>query len=667
MALAITSGCARHACATLDSSAYMRFVAAWYASDPKVMCALAASSLEDRNDGGFTKLARAACAYRRNDLRAVLQEIGDIDERPVPEHPLLTAWGFRVRSLAFKRAADFSRSEMEILSGLEVLKGTPHLAEYADLLVNHAELLRRRADYAGALEKLVVAGEITDSLDHMPGRCTVLINRGNLYYDQDRYELAWDMYRQAVDMAIGQGLDIIAQNALANMGAAAQMLDRGEQAMQLYDSLYMSLAAEEHMLRAHLLQNLAVVQADLDDHAGAILRHAQALALYEAAGDRNGRMHVLQLRATSLWYLGQRDEALHSLEEALQLARELERHEVRSKILKKLAGYHEARGELGRAIAALQGHIALVDTLNEQRFSNSMAMMEVKYETEKKERLIGLREAELAGERIIREKRSLQRNLLLVLVALLLFIGWLALRNMRHRQSLALKEKELSEKRVEEVLRELELRLVNAMVAGQQQERDRIARELHDGLGSLLSAIKFQFTTMGPIGDEEAIEPVAGLDQMTTMIDDAVVLVRKISHDMVRGGTGEFTLDGALRDLAASITVKGRLDVELSLFGLEERLEAKVEMASYRIVQELVSNALKHGRPSELAISLTRAPQRLNILVEDNGTGFDTSQAADGIGLGNVRKRAVDLGGTVDIDSSLGRGTVVSIELPLAA
>ena len=102
--------------------------------------------------------------------------------------------------------------------------------------------------------------------------------------------------------------------------------------------------------------------------------------------------------------------------------------------------------------------------------------------------------------------------------------------------------------------------------------------------------------------------------------------------------------------------------MELRVFGLENRLEPRVEVTVYRIVQELVGNALKHAKASEVSIDVTRSPGRLSVMVSDDGAGFDPSIPGEGMGLENVRKRAATLGGNVAIDSVPGKGTTISLE-----
>ncbi len=610
-------------------------------------------------------LAQACHAYRADDIRGCMAALATLDPITPPPHPVIRSWGHRIRALVYKRMGEPDQAETEIREAIALLGGTAHMIEYTDALVVLAEVLRKKAEYGASLEVLIRAGDLVDSLGHMPGICNVLINRGNLLYEQDRYPEALSMYRRVLECTVEGDLGVLANNAAVNMGSVFQVTGERDKAIHLYDSLYHALGEGHLQLRALLRMNQALAHAGKGEYIRALVLYDEALPMCDAAGDRSGRMKVLQLRSTSEWAIGQRDKALRSLLASMELARKIGRRDEVSRSLSKLAGWYEELGDRANALQTLRTHIALSDSLTEQRFSDRMAMLEVKHETDKKERLLQLRVAELDRERAIAENRSLQRDLLLGALAFLLVAGFLFFRNLRQRQTLALQEKELSEKRIEEILRSQELRLISAMAAAQEQERERIARELHDRVGSMLSAIKFQFSTLESMVAGLRIEQQQSYEKVMGMIDEAVGVVRRISHDMVRGDLAEFGLEQALHDLRDSIAVKGKLEVELSLFGLDMRMDRKVEIAAYRITQELVSNALKHGRPTDLSISFTRAPDRLSIIVEDNGAGFDTTRSSAGMGLGNVRSRISTLNGEISIDSAPGRGTTVSVEIPL--
>ncbi|MBP6573786.1 MAG: sensor histidine kinase, partial [Flavobacteriales bacterium] len=250
--------------------------------------------------------------------------------------------------------------------------------------------------------------------------------------------------------------------------------------------------------------------------------------------------------------------------------------------------------------------------------------------------------------------------------ALLIFLSFILYRNLRQRKRLAKKERELYEQQMGDVMRQSEIRSLDSLMQGQEMERKRVAKDLHDRLGSMLSAIKLQFGALEGKVETVREENKQQYRHVTTLLDDAVGEVRRISHDMLKSSLAQFGLGGALDDLRQALSAPGKLDVEMTLFGLEERMEQKIEIAAFRMVQECVSNALKHAKATAITISVTRTTGALNVMVEDNGKGFDMSQVSEGMGLGNLRQRAAEVGGAVQFDSSPGYGTTVTIDVPLA-
>ena len=149
------------------------------------------------------------------------------------------------------------------------------------------------------------------------------------------------------------------------------------------------------------------------------------------------------------------------------------------------------------------------------------------------------------------------------------------------------------------------------------------------------------------------------------MLDDAVREVRRVSHDLLQSNLAKFGLPKALEELRETLQAPGKFEVELSMHGMQERLEPRLEVVIYRIVQECVSNTMKHAKASHLSIQLTRSQGMVNLLVEDDGRGFDLASVEEGMGMGNIRQRTADLGGTVHFDARQGRGTSVSVDIPL--
>ena len=202
---------------------------------------------------------------------------------------------------------------------------------------------------------------------------------------------------------------------------------------------------------------------------------------------------------------------------------------------------------------------------------------------------------------------------------------------------------------------------------GQEKERRRIAQELHDRLGSMLSMVKIHFKSVEDQIVNLKESNKKQYEKANQLLDGACEEVRKISHDLISSVLYKFGLPVAIENLVDSIQESGQLEIEFIKSGLEdERYKYETEINIYRILQELISNVLKHSKASEMIVQLIQRNNNLRIQVEDNGVGFDPSNTvSDGIGLQGIRARVDQLEAEMNIDSNPGSGTLINIDIPL--
>lgn len=338
-----------------------------------------------------------------------------------------------------------------------------------------------------------------------------------------------------------------------------------------------------------------------------------------------------------------------------------------AELLKEL---YQTEGRWKEAAAMATYWSALKDTLNAK--DGRMEVLRAEMQRAALADSLGLvRQAEeercVFDARLVREadqRRSLKRTAIVGAVGLVL-LALLLWQRLKQARRLAQKDKQLHDQQVDELMRDQEIKAMHAMFEGQEKERDRVARDLHDRVGSMLGNVKLQMEVLEERMGTDRAERDGQYRKVYGLLQETVSEVRRISHDMVAGTLARFGLEKALEGLCTSVRVSGRLAVELRVFGLDQRLERGMEVAVYRIVQELVGNVLKHADATEVTIDLTRSPGRLSVMVSDDGHGFDPAAAADGIGLANVRQRAATLGGVLVVDSTLGKGTTASLEFPV--
>ncbi len=208
---------------------------------------------------------------------------------------------------------------------------------------------------------------------------------------------------------------------------------------------------------------------------------------------------------------------------------------------------------------------------------------------------------------------------------------------------------------------------MNALMEGQEIERKRIAEDLHDRLGSMLSTIKLYFHAF----ENKIAEFKSGGNSQylkaSKILDEAVLEVRRISHNITSSVLMKFGLVAALRDLGDTLESTEQIKVNVVAFGVDERLDNRIEVGLYRITQELINNILKHANATEMIIRLNQKKDLLTMTIIDDGVGFDVEEAKKkkGMGLYNVAVRAKQINGTLKITSKKGKGckTIINIML----
>lgn len=313
-------------------------------------------------------------------------------------------------------------------------------------------------------------------------------------------------------------------------------------------------------------------------------------------------------------------------------------------------------------------YIKLKDSI-ENGYKNAVNLKE-EYEQQKKEKELLSKDKKIALINLkISESENKKKSYMiysltggLILLTLLFFA---VIKGNSHKQKtlLAKKDVEIEKRKVEELLQKQELKSINAMIIGQEGERKRIARDLHDRLGSILSMVKIHFKSVEENIEMLKISNLKQYEKANELLDIACDEVRKISHDMASGVLNKFGLVAALEDLKEILEQSEKIEVEFIAHGLDDRLDNDVEIAIYRIVQELLSNVLKYAKATEISIQLLKGKNGINLIVEDNGVGFELNDEINGIGLKNIASRVDALEGLLNIDSAIGKGTTITVDI----
>jgi len=409
--------------------------------------------------------------------------------------------------------------------------------------------------------------------------------------------------------------------------------------------------------------NIGEYHFDVADYKKAAQDYVKALKFAREMGAPHEIAMTLHAIGSCNIYLKNYPAAANSLEQAQQLSETNQLKDVEQYIYESLAELSEKRGNYKNALDYKNRFISLKDSIYAADNIKRIEFLDAQYQAEKKEREItGLQSEKQIQALSIRQKSTLN-YLLIASVIVLLVLGSLLDRNFRHRHQLAKQREELQQQRIQQLEMDKQLIAVDAMLKGQEEERSRLAKDLHDGLGGLLSGVKYSLSNMK---DNLIVTPdnMAVFERSLDMLDASIRELRRVAHNMMPEMLNKFGLDEALKEYTNAVNATKLLAVKYQSLGMEDRVHQSTEIIVYRIVQELLNNVLKHAGASEAFIQLIRENSRLNIVVEDNGKGFDTGILKDSKGAGwtNIRSRVEYLKGLLDLHSEPGKGTLVNIE-----
>ncbi|HAQ17828.1 MAG TPA: two-component sensor histidine kinase [Prolixibacteraceae bacterium] len=221
-------------------------------------------------------------------------------------------------------------------------------------------------------------------------------------------------------------------------------------------------------------------------------------------------------------------------------------------------------------------------------------------------------------------------------------------------------------KRVEDSRRLTEKMFLNTIIQTEEKERKRFAKDLHDGLGPLLSSVKMSVSSLAQMKHDEASREI--VENTELVINEAIKSLKEISDNLSPHILNNFGLIRALNNFTNKINITKTIRINLESDLKDERFDSSVEVVLYRIVCELINNTIKHARAKKIDISLTKEDQYLNIIYKDDGKGFDVNkiidqQGSSGMGFSNIYSRINSLKGEINIESENKKGTLVTIKV----
>jgi signal transduction histidine kinase len=345
-----------------------------------------------------------------------------------------------------------------------------------------------------------------------------------------------------------------------------------------------------------------------------------------------------------------------------QLAKTLQHFVVVAGTYNTLKSVAAAKDDYKNALDYAEYFKQYSDSVTNQATQKKSLSLEAIYQNQQKEKAI----ADLTIANTEKELQAVKHSRLLLIgglsaAALLIVLG-LLYRNSKQKQLLAQKENTLQQEQIKFLERQQQLVSLQSMVNGQETERTRIAKDLHDGLGGLFSTVKMYFSTLQH--EQDVLQNNSLFTKSYELIDTASEEVRRIAHNMMPEVLMKLGLIPAIQDMCSNISAGKLLQVKLQHYGMDKRFNAATEIMLYRIIQELLNNIIKHAQASEAIVQFNRDEESLTVTVEDNGRGFNLQEVDDKnhAGLETIRSRVNYLNGNISIDSEKEIGTTVMIE-----
>lgn len=527
----------------------------------------------------------------------------------------------------------------------------------AGSISNISIIYKQLGNYKEALDYMHRSLKIYEEAKDELKQAIVLANIGNVYMAYTKFDAAKESYKRAISLAERTNSTITLANSYGGMFKYYYQQAKYEEALK------QAFASERYLKVLNMKSELATVYNNIGQAYQKMEKHNEAMKYFKLSlafrttmNDKLGMGSCYKNIGVTYTQLKDYVLAEKYLDKSITIFKEQGAKDYLREAYDLLGKVFEKKQDYANALKSFKGSIQLKDSIYSKEALNKINELQIAYQTEKKAQQIILLNKENRIQKLTLFKRNIFLGVALGSLVVLLCIGYLMFKGMRLNQKANLQK---------EIIKQQDL-ATKSVLQAEENERKRISGELHDGLGQLFSAVKMNLSA---IADDIEFKNDMGREsyqKTLNLVDESCREVRAISHQMAPNVLLKSGLATAIRDFIHKIDVR-KLKINLETIGLQERLDQNVETVLYRVIQETVNNVIKHAEANILDIQLTKDEEGINVMIEDNGKGFDSNalNKFEGIGLKNIRSRVEYLKGQVDFSSSQGAGTLVAIYIPL--
>ena len=523
--------------------------------------------------------------------------------------------------------------------------------------IGNSDLYRNRPEKA--IERYL---EATSYLARDTGRLALIYaNMAGVFWNLHQNTRALEYGEKGIMYALASHKPANISHAYANTAHVLEAIPPRTKAEAYYKkALVFAKQVSDMGLRTTSYQNLADYYREGNDLLLAMKYSDSSLHFARKSNDAYRLSHALNVNGLIHLNLGHYAVAEPLLYEALRRAEKGGEWMLLREIYYNLATLEKHYGRHRKAFAHMEKYIAFKDSSFYEESTEKIRVMEAKYESEKKEQQIKQLQSDKEIQALsIRQKNILNYMLLSILLIVLTLAGF--------AYSIYRQKQLLQRKKIKELETEKKLTATEAILKGQEDERSRLAKDLHDGLGGMLSGVKYSFQKVR--GDYMMTgSALESFQRSIDMLDSSIHELRRVAHNLMPESLVKYGLSAAISDYCTSINNSGALTITYQHFHVDHlNLDQSKSNILYRIVQELINNILKHAAAKTAIVQLARQKHELAITVEDDGKGFDTTLLRQGRGMGwnNIYSRINYLKGSLDIKSEPGKGTYVNITIKI--
>jgi two-component system NarL family sensor kinase len=564
------------------------------------------------------------------------------------------------------KQSDYEPAMNDLTNALNIFGSRPDKdwsLAYARTQIVFGTIYHQQGDFATALEMYLSAEEITTRNNEYSGLREVLSKIGDCYLKLNQFDNAGIYAKKNLEIVekLTNPFDIA--SVYIDYGNWLNETDKYEEGLLYYGKAGQLLEKADNQGLYHTYYyNYAFLLSRKEKYAESLGYYEKAYNAAINSGIVFDQIDARYKMGLMNYYLINYNTAEQILSDALNKAVEIKSSLLQRNILDALSYLEADRQNFPKAYNWLNKYIDAADAVSSDEARKQMNFVNAKYKAREKTFEIEKLETERKIQNVTIQRRNAMVLSLTGILLISLIAGFTILRNYKITREISKQKAKIQEQRINELEQEKQIIALNYTLQGEETERSRLARDLHDGLGGLLSGIKLTLMNMkgNSIITQEAIDMY---DHALGLLDTSIKELRHVAHNLMPETLFRYGLRQTLSDFCEGIGNKG-LKVSFSFYGVDKRYNEKLEIASYRIIQELVNNAMKHAEASEINVQLVSEEERLSITVQDNGKGIDlkTSGESSGKGLANIRSRVASFGGHFDLSSEHGKGTEAIIE-----